>query len=142
MRTVLAVLLAVGLAACSGDSGSWGPLAVMTTDSGMQARNEGTLVLTERCSFLERDGAREVLAWPSPQTTWLPESSTVSFTRSTGEIVELRTGQHVVLGGGGSSFAEDGLSGEQWAAGMTWVASPDPSCLVDTRWSVSDVMPG
>lgn len=141
MRTVVLILLAVAMAGCSGRSESWGPLAVMTTDNGMQAHDEGTLVLTERCSFLERDGERKLLAWPTPQTRWLPASSAVSFTRGTGEVVELRTGQHVVLGGGGSSVAEDGLSGGQWAAGITWVASPDPSCLVDDRWSVSDVLP-
>ena len=141
MRTVILILLVVALAGCTGPSESWGPLAVMTTDIGMQARSEGTLVLTDRCSFLERDGEQQLLAWPTPQTTWLTASSGVSFTRSTGEVVELHAGQHVVLGGGGSSMTEDGLSGSQWAARISWVASPDPSCLVDDRWSVSDVLP-
>lgn len=142
MRSTLLLLLMATIVGCAGGSADpWRPLAVMTTNAGMQARNEGNLVLTEQCAFLEREGERELLVWPSKQTNWSPETSEIVFTRHTGEVITMRDGQRVVLGGGGSSRAEDGLTGEQWADRIEWVAAPDSSCLVDVRWLVSDVMP-
>ena len=141
MRAKL-VLLATTIVGCAGAPvDPWGPLAVTTTNLGMEARNEGILVLTDRCAFLERGDERELLGWPSKQTSWSPETSEITFTRHTEDVLTLRDGQRVVLGGGGSSLAEDGLTGEQWADRMEWVAAPDPSCLVDVRWLVSDVLP-
>ena len=77
---------------------SWGPLAVMRTDSGMQARNEGTLVLADRCVFLERNGERNLLVWPADQTSWRPTNAEISFRSFNGETWTLRDGQRVVLG--------------------------------------------
>ncbi len=126
-------------AAPSGDP--WGPLAVTATNAGMDARNEGTLVLTEQCAFLERAGERELLVWPANQTSWSPATAEISFRRSDGQVVAMRHGQRIVIGGGGSSRAEDGLAGEEWASRIDWLVVPDPSCLVDVRFLVSDVLP-
>lgn len=126
---------------CSpGSVSAWGPLAVTPTNSGMEARNEGRLVLTDRCAFLEREGERELLVWPASQTSWSWATMEISFRRSNGDVMILRDGQSVVLGGGGSSRAEDGLSGEEWVSRNLWVTAPDPRCIVDVRWLVSDVL--
>ena len=119
---------------------SWGPVAVFRSDARMQARNEGTLVITADCTFLERNGQRELLAWPVPETTWDPAFAQISFMRRDGQVVSVRNGQYVVLGGGGSSRNEGGLTGEEWANQVTWVARPKAACLVDERFLVSDVM--
>lgn len=118
----------------------WGPVAVFRSDAGMQARNEGTLVITPNCTFLERNGERALLAWPATETTWDAASAQISFMRGDGQVVTVRNGEHVVLGGGGSSRAEDGLSGEAWANRVTWVAPPKAACLVDERFLISDVI--
>lgn len=119
----------------------WGPLAVYRSDGRMQARNEGVLVLTDRCVFLNRNGERELLVWPVPETRWVPDRAEIEFQRSDGRVVALRNGQQVVLGGGGSSLAENGGSGQEWARQITWVVPPDPTCLLDVRWLVGDVEP-
>lgn len=140
--TAMLLLLATVLVACANvPETTWGPLAVMATNDGMEARNEGNLVLTDRCAFLERGGERALLVWPADQTNWSPATGEISFRRSTGEVMTMRDGEPIVLGGGGSSLAEDGLTGEQWADRLNWVAAPAPTCLVDVRWLVSDVMP-
>jgi hypothetical protein len=107
----------------------------------MAARNEGFLVVTDRCTFIERDGDREFLAWPADRTTWDPAIAAIVFRRFSGEVVTVRNGDRVVLGGGGSSRAEDGLGGAQWASRLNWIVPPMPECLVDVRFEVSDVEP-
>jgi hypothetical protein len=136
------LLLTTVLVACANvPEASWGPLAVMPTNDGMEARNEGNLVLTDRCAFLERGGERALLVWPANQTSWSAATGEISFRRSNGVVMIMRDGQRIVLGGGGSSRAEDGLTAEQWADRINWVAAPDPGCVVDVRWLVSDVLP-
>lgn len=117
----------------------WGPLAVFRSPFAMDARNEGTLVITDRCTFLERGGERELLAWPADQTAWDPRTASITFRTRFGETFTMWNADRVVLGGGGSSRVEDGLDGTQWAARLTWVAAPAPECLIDIRWEVSDV---
>jgi hypothetical protein len=113
----------------------------MESNLGMDARTEGTLVLTQECAFVESHGERALLAWPASQTTWSPATAEVSFRRSNGQVITLRHGQRAVLGGGGSSRAEGGLSAQEWADRIDWVAEPDPGCVGDVRWLVSDVLP-
>jgi hypothetical protein len=80
-----------------------------------------------------------LLVWPSDRTTWDATTGEVSFRRPDGHITSVRNGQDVVLGGGGSSEAEDGPSDEEWIGQLDWLASPAPDCMVETRWLVSDV---
>ena len=129
------------LEACSAESTDqiWGPMAVVTS-TGDMARNEGTLLITDQCVFLERDGERWLLAWPANRIGWNGEDESIAFTTLSGDHVMLRTGDAVVLAGGGSSAAEDGLDFEDWTANMDWVQAPDPSCAADLRWFVSDVV--
>lgn len=119
----------------------WGPLAVFRSAAAIAPRNEGLLVVTDRCTFIERDGDREFLAWPADRTTWDPAIASIVFRRFSGEVVAVRNGDRVVLGGGGSSRLEDGLGGAQWASRLAWVVPPALECLVDVRFEVSDVEP-
>lgn len=118
-----------------------GPLALFRSSVMMEARNEGILVVTDRCTFLERGDEREFLVWPADRTVWNPVTGTIEFRRLAGEVVIVRSGDRVVLGGGGSSRAEDGLTGPEWVSRLTWIVPPAPECLVDLRWEVSDVEP-
>ena len=117
----------------------WGPLAAFRSPLAMEARTEGTLVITDRCTFLERDGERMFLAWPADQTAWGAATSSIDFRTRFGVTITLWNGDRVVLGGGGSSRGEGGLDGAQWASRLTWVAPPAAECLIDVRWEVSDV---
>jgi hypothetical protein len=108
----------------------------------MQARNEGVLMITDRCTFLaHKDGERETLAWPSDRTAWDPATATIVFRRENGDLVRMRNGDQIVMGGGGSSEREDGLTGPEWARRLNWVVPPALECLTDTRWEVGDVEP-
>jgi hypothetical protein len=121
----------------------WGPLAVANLLEAPAARIEGTLELTERCAFLiDLEGVRQVVVWPSDRTTWNAETRTITLRRLlTAETVELREGDQIEFGGGGSSVVEGGLSGDEWAAGFDWVAPPVPECVTDVRWVLSDAGP-
>jgi hypothetical protein len=118
---------------------AWGPLAVARAGGGDTARTEGTLVITDTCVFLERRGTRELLVWPVDRTTWNPGTVSVSFQNPDGEVVTVRSGDRVVLGGGGWSEAEDGLSAEEWVATLDWAAPPAPNCVTEEKFFVSDI---
>lgn len=150
-RTRLTVLAISALVVAACGSGAptaspepgvqWGPVAAFRSPAQMDARNEGVLRITDRCTFLERGGDREFLAWPAERTRWNPDAASIAFRTRSGDEVTVRDGDQVVLGGGGSSRAEGGDTGAEWAAGLVWVAPPDPTCLVDLRWEVSEVEP-
>lgn len=142
MKALVVLVAAVAVSACGGDeipAAGPTPLALSAGDGGDMARNEGTLVITERCSFLERGGERQLLVWPGPRTEWSAATGEIEFTTLDGRAVRLGSGDAVVLAGGGSSRQEDGLDGEAWAERIEWALPPDPQCLVDVRFFVSDV---
>lgn len=116
----------------------WGPLAVIE-GTGDEARNEGTLVVTGECVFLERDGERTLLVWPAAQVRWNADDDSISFSTLRQGVLALRSGDYVVLGGGGSSADEGYLSGAAWADSIDWVHRPADACLLDARWFVTDV---
>ena len=123
-----------------GGPADWGPLAVMHAAGGMDALSTGTLRITATCVLLETAGGEsELLVWPADRTRWDDASASVVFTESDGTETALRDGQLVSLGGGGDSTLEGGISGEEWVASIDWVAAPDPSCPMETRWFVSAV---
>lgn len=117
---------------------NWGPLAVVE-GSGDMARNEGSLGITDECVVLERGGERALLVWPADQVRWNAGDGTITFTTIHDGAVTLRSGDYLVLGGGGSSTDEDGLDGTAWADSIAWVNRPADSCLGDSRWFVTDV---
>ena len=143
MCFLVAVVVVVG--ACSANDSApsadaWGPLAVVPPQDGADsARTEGTLRITNTCVFLETPREVALLFWPSDRTRWRAEPRTISFTNFDGRIVTVRDGDHVVLGGGGDSQAESGVSGEEWLQRMEWVAPPSRSCSLDQRWAVGAV---
>lgn len=119
-----------------------GPLALTTGNLGMEALSVGALEIIDRCTFtVGPDGERTMLAWPAPVTLWDAAAEVIVFRRLDGEERRVGDGDAVSLGGGGSSLAEDGLDAVDWVARYEWVVPPDPACVLDTRWLVSDVLP-
>src|SRR6185503_7161451 len=93
-----------------------------------------------RCTFLvDMDCARVTLAWPSYRTAWDAATSTILFKNLDGEVVRLHDGDQLSLGGGGSSLAEGGGNGPDWARRLAWVVPPAFECLEDQRWEVGEV---
>lgn len=118
----------------------WGPLAVIPPQDGADTgRTEGTLRITDTCVFLESGVEVTLLFWPADRTTWSGESREITFENFDGSAVTVGDGDHVVLGGGGDSEAESGISGEEWVRRMEWVAPPASSCPLDPRWGVGAV---
>ena len=118
----------------------WGPLAVIPPQDGADAaRTEGTLRITDECVHVEWRGELTFLFWPADRTIWDAESRAIVFRNFDGTVVTVRDGDNVVLGGGGDSAAESGVTGEEWISRMRWVAPPAGSCLIDQRWAVGAV---
>jgi hypothetical protein len=92
----------------------------------MDARNVGILRITDRCTFLERDGERKLLVWPADRTRWNPGDRSIAFETRAGQVAIMRDGDEVVLGGGAST------------AQLNWVVGPAAECLLGIRWEVSD----
>jgi hypothetical protein len=142
VRAATLLVLAASVLGCGSEAAvSWGPLAVMRTDGGMAARNEGTLVVNDDCVFLERGGERLLLIWPADETSWSPANAEIRFQRSIGDIRTMRDGQRVVLGGGEFKTTVDGPNGEKLPRRIDWIAAPDLACSADASWLVSDVLP-
>ena len=142
MRSITLLMCVGAVLGCGTEAAvSLGPLAVMRTDFGMQARNEGTLVVTDECVFLERDGERVLLIWPAGQTTWSAPTQEIQFRRSNGDVIKSRDGQPVVLGGGSFAMTVDGPNGEKVPRQVDWVAEPAAACAAEPRWLVSDGEP-
>ncbi len=128
------------VAASASPTVMWGPLAVIPPQGGAdQARTEGTLRITDACVFLERGGEVTLLFWPADRATWSAASRAITFENFDGSVVTVGDGDHVVLGGGGDTEAESGISGEEWVRRMEWVAPPASSCSLDPRWGVGAV---
>lgn len=120
--------------------GGWGPLAVIRPQDGADTgRTEGVLRITDTCVSLESGGTVTLLFWPADRTTWGAESRAITFKNFDGSVVTVSDGDGVVLGGGGDSAVESGISGEEWVKRMVWVARPAPSCSLDRRWGVGGV---
>jgi len=119
---------------------AWGPLAVIPAQAGADtARTEGRLRITDTCVFLESGGTIQLLIWPVNRTMWDAQLRAITFMNFDGTIVTVSDGEHVVLGGGGDSTAESGVTGEEWVGRMKWVAPPAASCSLDSRWGVGAV---
>jgi hypothetical protein len=100
------------------------------------ARNEGVVVITDACVFLERDDERGLLVWPADRTRWNPGDETIAFTTLEGGEVMVESGQRVVLAGGGADVREDG---DAWAETIQWARRPAPKCVTDGAWFVTDI---
>lgn len=150
---LLLVVLWIGLSPPSGQQGAkasapagepsasaleeWGPLAVVLPQGGADtARAEGTLLITDECTYLEWRGAVTLLVWPADRTRWNAETRAITFQNFDRSLHTARHGDHIVLGGSGDIEAESGISGEEWVGRTPWVARPAASCSLDARWSV------
>ncbi len=125
----------------SASSATWGPLAVVDIDYGAEARFAGILRITETCAFVEEDGLEPTLViWPDKRTGWHEDAREVTFQNRDGREATLRDGDEVSFSGGGDSVSEGGLPGDEWVKTIDWVAEPDPSCPLDARWTVNEVV--
>lgn len=142
-RPTLLLASAFLLAGCGvlGLEPAWGPLAV-GPPSGDDARIEGTVRIDGRCVFLEVQGEDVLLVWPVDRTTWDPVGGDISFLHPDGDVIEVRSGDAVALGGSGTGGGED-PAGDAWLGRVDWVAPPARECLGrGGAWFVSDVLPG
>ena len=139
--------LAVLVSACGGKvvpsvEGEWGPSAVTDPDGGMYTLMYGELIVEDKCVLLDEQGDEVLLVWPKGTTGWDVATRTIFFESSDGTVHELRDGDQLQLGGGGTSADEGGLDKEAFLADTDWVSAPDASCLRDTVWGVSDARLG
>jgi hypothetical protein len=121
---------------------AWGPLAVIPPQDGADtARAEGTLLIADACVYLVFRGRDTLLFWPADRTRWNEQARTITFSNFDGTVATASDGDAVVLGGGGDSAAESGVSGREWVSRMVWVAPPDPTCSAEVRWGVGEMKP-
>lgn len=121
-------------------SHTWGPLAVVPPQSGMDmSRTEGTVRITDSCVFLESGADLTLLVWPEDRTAWDAETRTIAFANVDGGRVTLGDGMRVAIGGSGESIEESGLTVEAWLGRTPWVSRPAASCPLDSYWAVGDV---
>lgn len=120
---------------------NWGPLAVVPSTGGDEALNTGVLQITDTCVVLETAGGEwELLVWPADRAHWDATNASIAFTNFDNSEFKLRDGERVSFAGGGDSTVESGVSGAEWAAATEWVAAPDPSCPMEIRWYVGEVV--
>ena len=117
-----------------------GPLAIIPPQDGTDlARLEGTLRITGACAYLDQGGEEMFLFWPADRVSWNESTRAITFTNYDGTVATMRDGDSVVLGGGGDSEAESGISAGEWVAAMTWVVRPASTCSLDSRFGVGVV---
>lgn len=117
--------------------GAWGPLAVVPPQEGTDtARTEGTLRITDACVFLVTTGGPVLLLWPADHTSWNSQTRTISFANFDGSAFRAGDGTRVVAGGSGDRNSDSGTTTEAWLARTPWVARPDASCPLESRWWV------
>lgn len=123
-------------------AGTWGPLAVVPPQDGMDTLAVGgTLRITDTCVYLESSGEVLLLLWRADQTTWSAESRAITVDNFDGSVVTVSDGDLVVLGGSGGSEADSGIFGEEFVRRMDWVVPPASSCSLDKWWGVGAIEP-
>jgi len=100
-----------------------GPLAIVEPQPGSpQARTEGVLDITDECvRLVHPDGSSTLVIWFRGSVTWNATERSIAVTNPGGGDLTLRTGDPLVLGGGGGSAATIENAG-------SWVRRPGPAC--------------
>jgi hypothetical protein len=121
-----------------GDDDLWGPLAVIEdTGTEFALSDRGILRITRDCTYLETPDAYLLLLWPEGRTTWDATTHRITFVNRSGDEVQLRSGQRIQLGGGGTSLQGP----EAESVGDTqWVAPPHRSCVRIHQWRVGGIV--
>ena len=131
----------VDQASTEAPEGVWGPLAVVSSGDGSDAALiAGTIRVSNGCVLLDEQGSDVLLVWPADRTSWDPVNEVVSIESLEGTTVELRDGDSVTFGGGGSSAAEGGQSAGEFLASVSWISEPELSCVTETRWFIGEVV--
>jgi hypothetical protein len=144
LGTALAAVISVGVLGCAGDvapSGSpeidWGPLAVSRGAVGSElAQGGGTLRITAECAFLDNgNGDLTLLVWSQRNVQWDPVRQVIRHHQREGRIGEFRSGDQVLVGGGGGEI-EDWAA---WVAQFDWAAAPKDACRSRSVWGVGAI---
>jgi len=116
----------------------WGPLAVYRGPS-MKARMTGTLVIAQRCAFLETDRTRYLIALREDNALWRWDRDSLEIVAPQGDrTLRFGSGDPITLGGGGFSAREggEGSVAEQLAQ-IDWIVPPSPECVLAQVWMAS-----
>ena len=121
-----------------GEDDTWGPLTVIEdTGTEFALAPRGVLRITATCTYLETSDRVFLLLWPEGRTTWDAATRRITFTNLSGDEVELRSGQRIQPGGGGTSL--EGPEAEN-GDGNQWVAPPHRSCVMIHQWRVGGIV--
>jgi hypothetical protein len=91
-----------------------------------------------------RDGNGDAwqLLWAEGRTTWNDQSRTLAFQNLDGEVIEVRDGDNVVLGGSGQIFSDpldpESVDWATWKQEIEWVAEPREECAT-RAWAVGSL---
>lgn len=100
------------------------------------ARREGVLRISAQCVFLEDLGRNNnLLIWPASHTTWDAATAAIRFVRRNGELIVVRDGDRVALGGSGSPIP----NWSEFVESVDWTSPPQAGCIASQSWSVGNV---
>lgn len=125
----------------AGQQAEFGPLAVAHLELGLEALEEGTIVVEQDCVYLAGRTQRWFLVWPEARVRWSAKEEAVAIANVKRPPYLARDGDAVVMSGGGDMVAEGGLPDVEWLASQNWVSAPHPSCDLKSRWFVNEVVP-
>ena len=108
-----------------------GPLALIEPTVGTSdSRSPGKLEITDDCvRLISPDGSGSIVIWWSGSVTWDPINRSIVVTNPAGDVVSLRNGDGVALGGAGGPAATIESAG-------SWVRRPAEACT-DSEWFIA-----
>lgn len=115
----------------------WGPLAVSRGRLGSElATSGGTLRVTSECAVLDKPGSESLLLlWWQGNTEWDAKRQVIRHRAGDGSIKEFRSGDEVVVGGGGGEVTD----WSEWQSTFDWASVPKEACKSAGVWSVGTI---
>ncbi len=135
MRRIAAAAVLAMVGACSSETASYGPLAVLGPDAGGSTALGGTGAVTigDACVTLAReDGEELLLIWHSDDIEWDGGERSIVFATRGSEPLVIRSGDVISVGG------ESLIGDVPVERDLEWLAPIDPSCS-GRAWIVSGV---
>lgn len=118
---------------------AWGPMAMVRDplrDTLDQGFGPGSLTIGPSCVTFQGEGWETTLVFRDWQVIWQPATATIVVGDPSGELLVLKTGDELVLGG--YAAWDDDTTGEPVAA--PWLVQPGPECPSDL-WLVHSAAP-
>jgi hypothetical protein len=111
-----------------------GPLALVEPQPGLPAaRTEGVLEITDECvRLVHPDGTSSLIIWIRGSVTWNATDRSIAVSTPDGRDLTLRTGDPLVLTGGGGTAATLETAG-------SWVRRPGEACKPPEWFLAADV---